>query len=1110
MSKKKEGKKKQYYVSQYNFKDVKENYRLLYFEVEDGESYPNSENLFYQMIYDLQNRKHDPTIKNRLDEIFILNAPNVKGKEQSIYEKLVREGVYINGVRFLYSEKSSSMTRTQKTVYVREDLKELIEEYITLGKKPNKTVVAKWLSTRGLILSSASLMGYIPKIVVIPDFERAVTEDVKIIVPFEPNDKEAEVYKDFLTEKEAEEKRVQDYYSRSKELEDIFSQHSLKSKYKVTALSSQKSRGAWEREGRRVKAEELDRFTYVKYYSSKDLYYPVYDAEQTEEIKVFPLHKCSVGYDLVTKGSYSAKINCFDGMGLMSFEFAERVARVLGIKNTNAIQGRIPYIKGLFVKFNFKKYLQEELGTQQIQDLWGNFHNVNEIDILVTESCFKAKLDIDDQGKKQWLFKDMNEYYSLLEKYKFRYFGIANYAKDKLPPYAPTTYQLINALDLTEQDLINLGKETNEVIKGVLRYGDAANVKLFLQMIETKPIDDNNSEAEVEEDKLKIDYIRKAIEINERMIFEKEIQKFLYLKAKDLFQEMMIGRFRIPSQYMYITGDVLAFCEWAAFRDSEKTRGVLGRNQFYCKSVKEEQILVRYPLTHFSEVKTAPFIELDNDYLSHLHNIIQVNSYDLTLTQLSGADLDGDIVDVIPAELPISPGRVFKDAVINDLVQVNQNDKAEAQSVKFSIDSIWNFEKINLKNLTGKVTNINTTLEEKFISKGDLKAGDLGISVCKYLQSLIIDSAKTGQEVTIPDVLIKNAVKQPFYFRFIYGGKPKNYMKAGSPLSRLSEKLERYMKALFPDDKANKIGIQSYLDINHVHTLMIDESKYTSDVLFDLIHKLTPVYNEFCKRKGELDKENKSLSKAKFALEKKEQQKELGKKYGELYRETRERCEEICSNQSVLASAAVKIAYEYSKDSNKKSDIVRTRSYSFPWVVAPEGILENLKAHEDKEKTILRKVVLKSMPSKIIEIKNINEAIRDIKKVNNASVIYREGQFYEILKENREVEIKSKSPEIKSDKMELEVIEGYECNLLGLKRTVEEIIEELEASEVTLQLNGQYLGLSIDEENICGIDKKYYEDVTKCINLKDYIDQRFKCEVVQKYPSSLKVKISQI
>lgn len=1169
-------KRKQYYVSQFNFKDVKEKEGKLYFNVEDRQEYPNSENLLYDLIYRIVDRKYDNRtiddngnkVKNTIPEIFISKAYGIdedNEDEVAKYENAVRNGVYIDGIKYIYSQKSASMIRTQKTVFVRADLKDTLEEHIMLGTKVHKTVISKWLSNQGLLMSTSYLMDGIPNIVVIDDLEKTIIDDVKMVVPYEPTDEDKKEYKEILAEKEAEKERYQEYRNKCKEIDELFTNEYVEKNFRRISVSSiPKSRSQWTKEGKRVKVEELEKPAFYKKLSNGNLYL-VYREEQTEEIKTFPIIPATLGYETKIVKNNKNEIEPFDGMGLVDINYMKRIERFLGT-NTNAIQGRLPFIKGLFIKFDFKKYLKEELNTYQIKDTWGNIHNVDDIDILVTESCFKAKIDEDDEGNKHWLFKDMNDYYERLEKYGYTKFGIANYANNKLDKYAPTTYQLINALDLNELDLTTLAKEELKLIRDVIKRGDTASVKLFLDMVSSRENEDNDN-LEDDDYKSKLDYIKETIELNERMVFDKEVQKTLFTLCESSMYEIMKGRIRIPSRYQYITGDIIGFLEWAAYRDESKVKGFLNKNEFYCKGMEDEEyILARYPLTHYSEVKIAQFIENNNPYMKHLHNIIQFNMYDLSMPQLAGCDFDGDTVDVIPISTPISDNRILKDAVIDDYVIVDPDDKALAQAKEVNIDTIWEFEKNNLTNLTGRVTNINTTICDIALTKGNLTSSDLAISTCKFLQGQIIDSAKTGQKIVIPEAL-EGVGKLPYFFKYIYGGESDNYRKPTSPLSKLCKSLEKKIQRdkifAHKDEIGTEIEDKSYLDIRKIHELMIDESKYDLDTYFNLHDALTPIHNDFSTRRGKIYKISKDINRFGCSEEAKQQREIVREMYADLYRETRikaikatnkicppsteievkrneliknikdckevydlfgaeelideiegykEELDNLCNNFSILASVCTRIAYEDSKTGS--NGINSNNNYLLPWICSPEGIIENLKQHEDKNKTRLYK--LNTPPPFKDGIVNIVNGIGIMKGIDfvtdfediKGTVLHKEGNYYIVTNVEEKSNIETTdSPQIGNN--ELKTLENYPATLGFLQKDKEELQNIFENNKVTIDMEkGQYLSLFLEDEFLCSFTKNCIINKDKRIDLNKYVGQDVKVKVTKINNNSINVELA--
>ena len=78
----------------------------------------------------------------------------------------------------------------------------------------------------------------------------------------------------------------------------------------------------------------------------------------------------------------------FDGEGFISFQYAKKIDTLFcGEDVHTSFQVRMPYIKGVLHKVDFKSFLAE-MGVSQIKDMWGVFHNMEDVDIILTKSMF--------------------------------------------------------------------------------------------------------------------------------------------------------------------------------------------------------------------------------------------------------------------------------------------------------------------------------------------------------------------------------------------------------------------------------------------------------------------------------------------------------------------------------------------------------------------------------------------------------------------------------------------------------------------------------------------------------------------------------------------------
>lgn len=63
----------------------------------------------------------------------------------------------------------------------------------------------------------------------------------------------------------------------------------------------------------------------------------------------------------------------------------------------------------------------------------------------------------------------------------------------------------------------------------------------------------------------------------------------------------------------------------------------------------------------------------------------------------------------------------------------NPGDKSTADPLDYNIDNILNYELMNLDNLTGRVTNIDTYFSNQAMERNEgLESRDFEIALCKY------------------------------------------------------------------------------------------------------------------------------------------------------------------------------------------------------------------------------------------------------------------------------------------------------------------------------------------------------------------------------------------
>lgn len=147
--------------------------------------------------------------------------------------------------------------------------------------------------------------------------------------------------------------------------------------------------------------------------------------------------------------------------------------------------------------------------------------------MIITESCFKAKLEKSKEGIEQWLFNSMEDYYNSIGKYCFDKVGISSYVKSK---YQKDLYTLTNISMPLIRDIV---KKTGTLGWEIKKGENISFTKVYLNILSSYKEDDEDNlvtageelEASVEEEYVNV--IHKALDINHRMLFDPHIRSFL-------------------------------------------------------------------------------------------------------------------------------------------------------------------------------------------------------------------------------------------------------------------------------------------------------------------------------------------------------------------------------------------------------------------------------------------------------------------------------------------------------------------------------------------------------------------------------------------------------
>ncbi len=1137
-------KKRQYHIWQYKLEQLNEVEGKLMLEFDNNDAVNTSETLmFYILNEKIMGRKYDDTVEYKTDEngnevrvkknfipIITIETGRSRNKEQTAkLEKLLNEGFYtdtepVGHFVFIDNVLSGSQNKECRQIFVLEKYLEKLKEHISLGVEPEKCTVSKNLTRNALTTTDVYLVPADMKklgICIIPDCEVPVYEDVNIIRPYTRTPAEEKLYEELIAWIEAD----KEYYKKIKEVSEAVNSKDCTAEKKPKEnrqKGTYKTVNQWKEAGRKVKAEELENPKARTYVDTKSKYYALYIEEQTDEIgeddtKEIPITEWSTGLQLATDENHKCIENVFDGMGVVSKELGEKFKSF--IKTDYPITGfqlRLPAIKGFFPVVDFKAYYKKH-NIDFITDMWGQAHKVDEIDILTTESTFKAKLNVtgvkeDGSEKKEWLFNSIDEYKELLVKYGYDAIGVSNFAKPVEEEFRRATYQLWLALNIQKLDLLALSNVQGDIIHKVLSiyrkdeidWQDIKYIETFLNLIQKENSDTNLA-------KECADAI-KAIHINKRMVFDRKVIQTIKDVINKKLDDMCMGRFYVKGKYLYVTQDILAFlrCAGAENREQWEYSGFLGKKQFYCGGkITGRNLLARNPIMSYSEIAKVDFVDYqgeDSEFIKHLDNIIQM-PLGTEPDRLGGNDKDGDelfvlstdynlkdvkvnylqnynfvvkkedsenfnknLLDVINQSLqdhlntrfPDKAMVTLEDYVVSSLVQVNDEDKATAPSKEWNKENVLQFI-LDSEDKTGVITDLNTAIENVANEEGNLPKYALPIAIMKDLQGKMIDASKSGlfDQVVVPEVIKLKFRKKPQFMYYKDGNEFNKDYDTKSAMDFFADRMKQfkeYVNRVMREDINKKIKAQRFENIyNYLMNPELD-----GEVVQKVIEALDDIYSRFIQ-------ENRTLAILKSRINPyssddryKREREIVDRKFKDLYEKTKIDAEKICSCPSLLATAAVRMTYINTKYNNQNDN------YSFCWIVAPEGILQNIKMHEDKEKIYVVRAEAKEQ--------DVFEWLGEYYKTQVS-----DGEYP--LKFDAEKDMSIPEEYLRKKAEELPDIQDLIITIMG--------VEKGKAEEIAAEMLGKSYPLFVNESNWLGINGnmsiKERETLTSGVDLRKYI-----------------------
>lgn len=345
------------------------------------------------------------------------------------------------------------------------------------------------------------------------------------------------------------------------------------------------------------------------------------------------------------------EFDAFDGCGLMSPNMANIIKKEIKSKHNIdfAIIRNFPIAcKGLVVKCDFIKFYEDNYnkdnekdnkwfkqvdGEFYAKDIYGCWIPLSKVDLIVTTNMAKwSKLWDPDKDN---LSDDRNINDAIKETIETeysKYKGVLNNLyvtkvnKEKVKDYTKTSYQILNNLALTIQELRGLQNNSIKYLEKIIRL-DIDYVKMWLG--------DIASDIEQDEDGNILNEVtastkaHRMLQVNSQFVNSKTIRSLIKNNIIKSCHEVITKPY-VKGNFKYAIDDPICFLRWIVTRDLKSSRE-LKEGEFYVPKESGNVVMTRNPLAIAGEVHRIKLVEnevLDKYFGDLTNEIIMFNTVD--------------------------------------------------------------------------------------------------------------------------------------------------------------------------------------------------------------------------------------------------------------------------------------------------------------------------------------------------------------------------------------------------------------------------------------------------------------------------------------------------
>ena len=275
---------------------------------------------------------------------------------------------------------------------------------------------------------------------------------------------------------------------------------------------------------------------------------------------------------------------------------------------------RLPFVKGLLVPFDFRKFIKEENGNSKVTDIYGKEYDIfeDDIEIIFTKSQFKMHKYYDSWDDYKDKFKKYNCHASILN------------VEENHFSEAKINYQMIQSLlTLTDQELEEIAESTNSDIREI-----GSDKEVMLRVLGATKENPNKN------------FFQESLLIYPELLNDSHSKRVVRDVKRSLVKNARSGRLSVDSKYSFASPDLYAFCEFL-FKGDENPEGLLGDGEIFFNQYDEIDLDILRSPHLYREHAVRKNVKTKKMKKWFCTNNIYVSVHD-TISKILQMDWDGD------------------------------------------------------------------------------------------------------------------------------------------------------------------------------------------------------------------------------------------------------------------------------------------------------------------------------------------------------------------------------------------------------------------------------------------------------------------------------------